>query len=253
MRKNTAKSRMLEGEPAVGAMVGLGSALAAQILSQAGFHHVLVDCQHGIWDENSAMAAFQAICGGPAVPMARVRQNDFGAIGGLLDRGAMGIVVPLINTAEEARAAAAAMRYPPQEGRSLAILAGRMHGDNYWAEANDELLLAVQIESAQAVENVEEIMAVDGVDACWIGPGDLAASMGVDVNTPEGRSAHDEAIRTVLRACKKSDKIPGICAIGVPTAQRWIDEGYLFVTAASDYGYLLVNGPETVKELGLAD
>ena len=80
MRKNTAKRLMLAGKPAIGAMVGFGSPLAAELLSQAGFHHVLVDTQHGIWDDNSAMDAFHSICLGPAIPMARVQQNDFGAI-----------------------------------------------------------------------------------------------------------------------------------------------------------------------------
>ena len=248
MRKNTAKRLMLAGKPAIGAMVGLGSPLAAELLSQAGFHHVLVDTQHGVWDDNSAMVAFHSICLGPAIPLARVQQNDFGAIGRLLDRGAMGIVVPLVNSVEEAAAAAKAMRYPPKEGRSLAILAGRLHGANYWQEANEELLLAVQIESIEAVEQAEEIMAVDGVDACWIGPGDLAASMGVDLSTPEGAQAHDAAIRSVLEACRKTGKIPGICAVG--TAKRWIDEGFLFVTAASDYGYLLSGAPQTLRDLG---
>jgi len=236
---------MLAGKPAIGAMVGLGSPLSAELLSQAGFHHVLVDTQHGIWDDNSAMNAFHSICLGPAIPMARVQQNDFGAIGRLLDRGAMGIVVPLVNSAAEAAAAASAMRYPPKAGRSLAILAGRLHGANYWQEANDELLLAVQIESITAVEHAEEIMAVDGVDACWIGPGDLAASMGIDVSTPEGAKAHEAAILAVLDACRKTGKIPGICSMAA--TRRWIDAGFLFVTAASDYGYVLLAMPAPLK------
>ena len=248
MRKNTAKRLMLAGKPAIGAMVGLGSPLAAQLFSQAGFHHVLVDTQHGAWDDTSAMAALHSICLGPAIPMARVQQNDFGAIGRLLDRGAMGIVVPQVNSAEEAEAAVKAARYPPKGSRSLAILAGRLHGASYWQEANDEVLLAVQIESVEAVEHAEEIMAVDGVDGCWIGPGDLAASMGVDLSTSEGARAHDAAILSVLEACHKTAKIPGICAVG--SAKRWIDEGFLFVTAASDYGYILGGAPETVRALG---
>ena len=80
MRKNTAKQMMLSGKPSIGAMVGLGSPLAAQILSQAGFHHVLVDCQHGVWDDNSAMVAFGSICLGPAIPLARVQQKYAGTL-----------------------------------------------------------------------------------------------------------------------------------------------------------------------------
>lgn len=247
MRTNQAKQAMVGGKATVGAMVGLGSPLAALILSQAGFDHVLVDCQHGAWDDTSAAAALQQICLGGAVPLARVAQNDFGAIGRLLDRGALGIVVPLINSAADAERAARAMRYPPAAERSLAILAGRLHGGDYLREANKEVMLAVQIETIQAVEQAEEIMAVEGVDACWIGPGDLAASMGADLSTAEGKRRHDQAILAVLEACRKTGKIPGICAVG--DAQRWLDQGFLFVTAASDYGYLLAGGPATVSNL----
>jgi 4-hydroxy-2-oxoheptanedioate aldolase len=247
MRTNTVRQTMLAGQPTIGAMVGLGSPLAAQILSQAGFDHVLVDCQHGVWDGDSAMTAFHQIALGEAIPLARAAQNDFYAIGSLLDRGALGIVVPLVNSAQDAQSAVRAMRYPPRGDRSLAILAGRLHGADYMRAANDEVLLAVQIETAQAVERAEEIMAVEGVDACWIGPGDLAASMGVDVTTPQGAQEHAEAILKVRDACRATGKVPGICAVG--DAQRWLDEGFLFVTAASDYGYLLTAAPQTVKVL----
>jgi len=247
MRVNQIKPMMRAGQAAVGAMVGLVSPLAAQILSQAGFDHVLVDCQHGAWDDTSASVALHQICLGGAVPLARVSQNDFGAIGRLLDRGALGIVVPLINSAPDAQRAARAVRYPPAAERSLGILAGRLHGADYMRQANNEVMLAVQIETIQAVERAEEIMAVYGVDACWIGPGDLAASMGVDITTPLGKQRHDQAILSVLRACRKTGKIPGICALA--DARRWLDQGFLFVTAASDYGYLLASAPATVQAL----
>lgn len=247
MRKNTVRQAMRAGRPTVGAMVGLGSPLAAQIFSQAGFDHVLVDCQHGVWDIDSAMVAFHQIALGTAIPLARAAQNDFFAIGGLLDRGALGIVVPLVNSAQDAEAAVRAVRYPPHGDRSLAILAGRLHGADYLRQANDEVLLAVQIETAQAVEHAEEIMGTEGVDACWIGPADLAASMGVDVTTPQGAQEHLRAILKVRDACRATGKIPGICGVG--DAQHWLDEGFLFVTAASDYGYLLSAAPQTVQAL----
>jgi len=251
MRKNEALTRMLAGEAAMGAAAVLGSPMAAELLSRAGFDFVLLDSQHGIWDDQASMAAYRSICLGPAVPMSRVQQNDFGAIGRLLDRGALGIVVPLVNSKEEAEAAAWAMRYPPRGGRSLGPLAARFHGSDYVQRANEEMFLAVQIESITAVERAEEILAVDGVDGCWIGPSDLAASMGIDIHTPEGAQAHQAAILRVLDACRKTGKIPGIAA-GGPDSKRWLDKGFLFVTVASDVGYIMGGAPETLRELGRA-
>jgi len=245
MRVNTAKQRMLAGKPALGAAVGLGSPLAAEMFSFEGFDFVMVDCQHGMWDENTAAEAFHHICLGPATPMARVRQNDFAAIGQLLDRGALGIVVPLVNSAKDAQAAAYAMRYPPRGGRSKGPFATRMHGADYMECANEEVFLAVQIESIQAVEHAEEIMAVEGVDGCWIGPSDLAASMGVDPNTPEGLKARDDAISRVLEACRKTRKISGFAA-GLD-GRHWIELGCLFVTVASDGAYISANAPQTMR------
>jgi len=247
MRPNLTKRRMLEGKPALGARAGLGSPLAAELLSRAGFDWVLVDCQHGNWEDTGALEAFRAICLGTAAPMARVRQNDFGAIGRLLDRGALGIIVPLVNSAEEARAAAHAVRYPPLGGRSWGpFLAGYL-GADYEQAGEAEIFLAVQIESAQAVEQAEAILAVDGVDGCWIGPKDLARSLGVDVNTPAGAAAHEAAILQVLAACRATHKIAGIDAGTEANGRRWLAHGFQFVSVTND-SWLVSNGGQTMME-----
>ena len=248
MKINTAKRRMLEGKPALGGDVMLGSHLAAEMLSREGFDYVLVDNQHGFWDDENSALAFRSICLGSAVPMARVRQNESWAIGRLLDMGALGIVVPMVNTAEEARAAATAARYPPRGERSWGPVGAEFHGEGYGSWIDDEVLLAVQIETEQAVNCAEEILAVDGVDACWVGPSDLAKSMGVDPSTPEGAEARDAAILSVLEACRKTGKIPGIAAIG--EAKRWIEHGFLFVTAGYDAWFMLNGAQETLRSHG---
>ncbi len=250
MRINTAKRRMLKGEPAIGAGAVLGSYLAVELLSQAGFDWVLIDCQHGNWEDEAVLLAFRAISLGGAVPMARVRQNNFSAIGRLLDQGALGIVVPLVNSAAEARAAANAVRYPPRGGRSMGAFLARYHGPDYDQWADDEIFLAVQIESAQAVESAEDILAVEGVDGCWIGPKDLARSMGVDLNTPAGRQAHEAAILRVLAACRKTNKIPGIDGDGEVQAKRWLNHGFQFVTTTGDSGLLINGGRSILERLG---
>ena len=182
MRANTVKQKLLRGEPSIGAEAGLGSVLSAEMLSRVGFDYVVLDMQHGAWTETSVMHAFRAIALGSALPMARVRSNDFGLIGRLLDIGAMGVIVPLVNSVEDAEKAVLAARYPPLGGRSGGNFGTGFLSlddpDDYQERANEEIFLAVQIESAPAVESAEAIMAVEGIDGCWIGPGDLSASMG---------------------------------------------------------------------------
>ena len=243
MRVNTAKRRMLEKKVALGGELCFGSALAAEILSGMGiavnfaFDFVLVDNQHGLWDIEKTTSAFRSISLGSAVPMARVEQNDFYAIGSLLDRGALGIIVPLVETVKQAQAAAFAVRYPPRGGRSSGPIGTLFHGKEYQRWIDEEVFLAVQIESKLAVDNAEAIMAVDGIDGCWIGPVDLAYSLGVDPNTNEGKEVHEKAILKVLAACHKTNKIPGIWG-GRGNARHRIEQGFLFVVVGGDYEFL---------------
>ena len=250
MAVNLAKQRMLEGKPAIGAEAGLGSALSAELVSAMGFDFIVVDNQHGRWDDESTMWAFRSIALGSAVPMARVRQNDYGAIGRLLDSGAMGVIVPMVNSVAEAKAAAHAMRYPPRGGRSGGPFGTGFWGPDYEQWIDDEVFLAVQLETIQAVEHAEEIMAVDGVDGCWIGPGDLGKSMGIDRTTAEGSKSHTAAVRRAIEACHKTNKIPGISMGTAEEGQRWIDEGCLFVTAGVDKGWVLEGAEQTLRKLG---
>ncbi|MFN2166032.1 MAG: HpcH/HpaI aldolase family protein [Anaerolineae bacterium] len=234
---NVVRQKMQAGQPALGIVLGMGSPTIAGIAAQSGVDFVLVDNQHGDWDDRTTLAAFRAISLGGAIPMARVRQNDFYAIGRLLDRGALGIVVPMVNSAEEARAAAFAVRYPPRGGRSSAGSLAVHYGSDYADWANDEVFLAVQIETARAVERVDAIMAVEEVDACWIGPLDLARSLGV----AQGSPAHEDAVLAVRDACHRAGKIPGIYTINPAIARRRLDQGFRFVTAADD-GALVADG-----------
>jgi 4-hydroxy-2-oxoheptanedioate aldolase len=250
MRVNTAKQRMLEGKPAVGASAGMGSTLSVELLAQAGFDFILVDNQHGAWDDKETMAAFRSVCAGgagTAVPMARVRQNDFGAIGRLLDAGALGIVVPMVHTVEQARAAVLATRFPPQGGRSSGPFGTGFLGPDYLKWANGAIFLAIQIESRQAVTNAEAILGVDGIDGCWVGPADLALSMGVDLTTPEGAAEHRAAILRVLEACRKTGKVPGIAS--GPNAREWLELGFRFVTAGGDAVYVIEGARRTLQAL----
>jgi 4-hydroxy-2-oxoheptanedioate aldolase len=246
MYTNRVKQMMLEGKPALGAICATGSPLAAEMMALAGFDFVMFDDQHGVCDPTVVTAAFQRTRMAGAVPMARVRKNDFAAIGAMLDRGAMGIVVPLVNSAEDARAAAYAMRFPPHGGRSFGPFGCASYGPDYADWIDDQLFLAVQIESKEAVGNVDEILAVEGVDGCWIGPNDLGRSMGLDLREPADVAAHQAAIRETLEACKRANKIPGI-ALG--PMKELIEQGFLFVTPGSDAGILSDSSRQILQEL----
>jgi 4-hydroxy-2-oxoheptanedioate aldolase len=245
MKINEAKRRMLEGRPSVGAVASLGAPLIAERLSLSGCDHVIIDQQHGAWDDPKTLAALRGVMIGPAVPMARVPKNDYALIGRVLDQGALGVIVPMVNTAAEAEAAAYATRYPPRGGRSWGPFGTGGHGSGYGERADDEILLLVQIETSQAVENAREILATDGVDGCWIGPADLARSMGADYQSAAGTPHVEAAIEDVLVACRETGKLPGIYAVGV--SERRLEQGFLFVSAIHDE-VLIVDGAQSVLD-----
>jgi 4-hydroxy-2-oxoheptanedioate aldolase len=239
MLVNTAKQKMLQGKPAYGFALGLGSAIVAEIVSRSGPDFVMIDNQHGSWGPDSTIAALIAINGSAATPMARVARNDYTMIGRLLDEGMLGIIVPMVHTAEDAKAAAAACRFPPRGTRSWGWARAARYGDDYADRVGDELFLAVQIESAEAVKNAEAIMATPGVDGCWVGPSDLALSMGIHPRDMFKNEQHARNLEKVVAACRNTGKIPGISGMHPEDALVKAKQGFRFITTSSDTGFLL--------------
>lgn len=252
MRLNTAKQKLLQGQPAYGYSLGLGAPLIAESLARCGIDFLLIDNQHGSYGPESTLAALIAIEGGSATPMARVARNDYTLIGRLLDEGALGIVVPMVHTVEDARRAAEACRFPPRGQRSWGWAHASVYGSDYPDWINDQIFLAVQIESAEAVENAEAIMAVPGVDGCWVGPADLALSMGVHPRDAAQHEGHQRALERVIQACRNTGKIPGFAAAGPEDAVRRAQQGFQYLTAGSDVSFLLGGARAGLRTLGLA-
>ena len=238
MITNTAKQKMLDGQPAFGYSLGLGSPRAAELLSQSGVDFLLLDRQHGSWGDDSTIAALSAMHGNPATPMARVARNDYTLIGRLLDEGMMGIIVPMVHTAADAKAAADACRFPPTGERSWGWGRASAYGGDYAEWIDEQLFVAVQIESAQAVENVEAIMATPGVDGCWTGPSDLALSLGFHPSQMDERDEHARALEKIIEACNNTGTIPGIAGRGIEDAAQRAQQGFRFIVATSDVGLL---------------
>lgn len=250
MKINQTKQKMLAGDPAFGFGMAFGSPLVAEMMSRSGIDYLLLDRQHGSWGDESTAAALAAIEGGTAVPMARVAVNDYTAIGRLLDEGMMGIVVPMVHTAADAQRAAAACRFPPEGERSWGWGRIRIY-DDYADWINEQLFVAVQIESAQAVENAEAIMATPGIDGCWVGPADLALSMGIHPRKMFEREEHARALEKVVVACRNTGKIPGLASGSPEDALARVAQGFQFLTVGSDARLVLTGSRAAVQMLGL--
>ncbi|HEX3302975.1 MAG TPA: aldolase/citrate lyase family protein [Thermomicrobiales bacterium] len=244
MKVNAAKAKMLAGGTAFGFELGFGSPLVAEALSRTGIDYLQIDTQHGDWGPGSTLAALVAMEGGTATPMARVARNDYTQIGRLLDEGMMGIVVPMVHTADDAKAAADACRFPPLGTRSCGWgRIGRTDPD-YWDWIDQQVLLMVQIESITAVENAEAILSTPGVDGCWTGPADLAYSMGIHPRDQKSDDRHARALERILEACANTGKIPGIAAMNPEDAADRAAQGWRFINAGADY-QLLMDAAET--------
>ncbi|CAN5522826.1 aldolase/citrate lyase family protein [soil metagenome] len=252
MRENTAKAKMLDGNPAFGYALGMGSVRAAEMLAYSGIDWILLDTQHGSFGLDQIHQTFAVMRHSPAIPMARVARNDYTMIGRLLDEGALGMVVPMVDTVEDARRAADACLHPPRGKRSFGWGGAGQYGADYPDWINQEIFVAVQLESITAVENAEAIMSVEGIDGCWAGPADLALSIGVDPRQAGESERHAEALAEVVRACKAVGKVPGIAASSPEEAMARASQGFQFITAGSDAGFMMSGATAGLKTLGLA-
>ncbi len=247
MKVNTAKQKMLRGEPVFGYAAKLGSPAAAEFLTHSGVDFVSIDTQHGSWGMDSIVPAITAICSGPAIPMARVAFNNYTLMGQLLDAGVLGIVIPLVDTVEQAQAVAAACRYPPVGARSYGWGRALAYGDDYADCINEQLFVAVQIESVQAAENAEAIMAVPGIDGCMVGPADLALSMGFHPREALKRDDHARRLERIVQACRNTGKIPGIDTGAPELAAKRLEQGFKFIVMGTDVKFLTMGAAAGIQ------
>jgi 4-hydroxy-2-oxoheptanedioate aldolase len=235
------------GRPLAGMWVCSGSPLVAELCAGAGLDWLLVDAEHSPNGLETILAQLQAIHGYPVHTLVRPPVNDTVVIKQYLDLGVQNLLIPMVNSAAEAKAAVAATRYPPQGvrgvGSALARAARWNRVPDYLARAAETISVTVQIESSAAVEAVEDILAVDGVDAIFMGPSDLAASMGL-----LGQQEHPEvraAVEQCLSAAKAAGKPAGVNAFNPATAEHYLANGAAFILVGADVA-ILARGSEAL-------
>ncbi|MFO1310430.1 MAG: aldolase/citrate lyase family protein [Burkholderiales bacterium] len=235
MKTNIAKSKVSQGHVAIGTLCTTASALMAEALGHAGYDFVVVDLQHGENNLGNVQHMLQAVSATPAMPFVRVPANVPVYIQRALDLGAYGIVIPLLDDVQDAEAAVASVRYAPAGARSWGPVRGAMYGGpDYFDFAHEELVVLAMIETAAGLRNARRIMEVSGIDGCFIGPNDLAISIG---ERPEQRRWPDkveEAITTILAATSAAGKASGIQCFGEEEARMRIDAGFRYVSVQSD-------------------
>ncbi|MPY91583.1 MAG: 2,4-dihydroxyhept-2-ene-1,7-dioic acid aldolase [Acidimicrobiia bacterium] len=230
------KAKWRAGEPALGIWLSIPDTVVAEAAAQAGYDYVCIDLQHGLADYSRAVAMLQAISTTAATPVVRVPWNEPGIIGRLLDAGAMGVVIPMVNSPEEARAAVAACRYAPQGSRSFGPLRASLYGGpDYFQHANAEVACIPMIETSTAVEQLDAILDVEGIDAVYVGPADLSITYGLAPGIDNPEAAFADAIAAVVSGCRARGIAPGIhCAAGLTPTR--VAQGFQMVTASSDFG-----------------
>ena len=239
---NPVRKALLERTPTLGSWLQIGPYPAlAEILANAGYDWLGVDCEHSEIDVEGFTALARGMYGRGTRPLARVRENNTLAIRQMLDAGAQGIIVPLVNTAEEAKKAVSAAKYPPQGVRGFCFSRMNEYGtkfDEYAANANDNIAVVVMIESKQAVENIDEMLAVDGVDGVFIGPYDMSGSYGLI-----GQTSHPvikAACAKVVEACERHGKAAGLHLVkpDADSIAKTIADGFTFIALGVDMIFL---------------
>ena len=245
--KNPLKEKLQRSEVAIGTFIGIGHPEITEFLSVLGFDWLLLDGEHSPLSLETMQAMMQSMRNtDTCVPIIRVEWNDPVIIKRALDIGAYGVLIPWVNTKEEAEAAVAACKYPPQGIRGCAPRRAGIINDNYVMTANANLLTIVQIETATAVKNIDDILAVEGVDVVYIGPVDLSMSMfGIPAKWED--PAYMEALDTVVNAAKKAGKPAGIYATS-RNIEWAIEKGFTLPSIDGAESFLIMGARAALKK-----
>jgi 4-hydroxy-2-oxoheptanedioate aldolase len=249
MRENTLRGIWADGGAALGGWLTVPSSFSAEIMAHGGFDWVCVDMQHGMIDPGQMVEMLQGISSSDTVPLVRVPGNEAGIIGKCLDAGAWGVIVPMVNSPEEAQAAVAACRYAPVGIRSYGPLRANYYaGFDYFSRANSEVTCIVMVETKTAVERVDEIASVPGVDAIYIGPADLSITLGLPPAPDQSDASFTDALERILDACRRRGVVPGIAG-NADTAIKRVAQGFQLVEVASDAGLLGVGAGKALAQV----
>ena len=238
---NRVRQALLNREVTIGTWIQINHPAVAEVLGNCDYDWIAADCEHTDITIEGFSQITRGLYGRGPEPFARVRENDVLAIRQVLDAGACGVIVPLVGSAEEARRAVAAAKFPPEGIRGFSFCRGNNYGldfDEYASKANQEIAVVVMVESKEAVDNIDEILDVDGVDGVFIGPYDLSGSHGIPGRT--GDLLVQQGCQKVLKACQKAKKSAGLHVV-IPTSEnieRALSDGFTFIAVGADIVYL---------------
>ncbi|MFQ5381618.1 MAG: HpcH/HpaI aldolase/citrate lyase family protein [Dehalococcoidia bacterium] len=246
MRENTVIAKWKAGEPTFGCWLAIPSSFSAEVMARQGFDYVCIDMQHGIADYQVAVTMLQAISQTDSMPFVRVPWNEPGIIGRMLDAGAMGVVIPMVNSVEEAERAVGACRYAPSGYRSFGpVRAGFYAGADYFAHANEQVACIPMIETRQAIAGIDDILGVPGIDAVYVGPADLSITLGLRP-AMDNEGEFKTALETIVSACGRHGVTPGIHA-SAQLAEKRTDGGFKMITVSSDTGALASGAASDIR------
>jgi len=250
----TLAKRLRAGETVFSGWCGLPYPIVAETLGRDGFPAVTLDGQHGLWDLASILTAVAAIRQGGAAPIVRVPVGDFATVSRVLDFGAEGIIAPMINTPADARALAAAAKYPPLGERSwgphrATTLAGLADQSVYLREANDHVVTLAMIETRTALQNLDAIVDTPGVDGLFLGPSDLSIALTDGKNLDPLSKDVDRELDRILAAAQRGKKIPGAYCHSAERAAALAKRGVKFLAVTSDLAMLRAGAAAALKML----
>lgn len=254
MRPNPLREAWSSGDVALGGWLTMPGGIGAEAMAGIGLDYVCIDMQHGLIGYPDSVTMLQVLSTGSSTAVVRVPENQFGHIGKALDAGAMAVIVPMVNTAVQCEAAVAAGRYAPIGTRSYGpTRVAPLEGADYFARANEDVAVIPMIETVEAIENLDAILSVPGVEAIYVGPADLSISMGLKPRNNDPKLL--KALDTIVEACHRHNVIPGMHS-NKETAQDRIERGFRMLTITTDLIALrtaIATDLETVRSTGTGD
>jgi 4-hydroxy-2-oxoheptanedioate aldolase len=251
MRENLLRSLWQQDAYAVNGWLSLPATFSAEVMAHQGWDSLTIDLQHGLIDYQSAVGMLQAISSTRTVPLVRVPWLDPAIIMKVLDAGAYGVICPMINSAAEAREFVAACRYPPAGIRSCGPIRANLYaGPDYVENANRTIITMAMIETSAGLGSLEEILSIDGLDAIYVGPSDLALALGYEPQLDPTEQEVVETIEYILARARKEKIVAGIHTGSTGNAQKMIRQGFQFVTVSSDVRLMITKASEVLEAMG---